>query len=199
MIVRDAAVRTGLPYVSVRFGNVLGSRGSIVPLFKRQIARGGPVTITHPEMKRYFMTIPEAVHLVLQAAGLGEGSDRGEVYVLRMGEQVPIVDLAEDLIRLSGLEPGKDIEIQFTGVRPGEKLEEALWDEGMQYETTSHPDVVRVAEVQALSGKELDETLAELERRVERGDTKGVTDLLAECVPGSQLGKIPPPEITSVV
>ena len=199
MIVRDAAVRTGLPYVSVRFGNVLGSRGSIVPLFKRQIARGGPVTITHPEMKRYFMTIPEAVHLVLQAAGLGEGSDRGEVYVLRMGEQVPIVDLAEDLIRLSGLEPGKDIEIQFTGVRPGEKLEEALWDEGMQYETTSHPDVVRVAEAQALSGKELDETLAELERRVERGDTKGVTDLLAECVPGSQLGKIPPPEITSVV
>jgi len=199
MIVRDAAVRTGLPYVSVRFGNVLGSRGSIVPLFKRQIARGGPVTITHPEMKRYFMTIPEAVHLVLQAAGLGEGSDRGEVYVLRMGEQVPIVDLAEDLIRLSGLEPGKDIEIQFTGVRPGEKLEEALWDEGMQYETTSHPDVVRVAEAQALSGKELDETLAELERRAERGDTKGVTDLLTERVPGSQLGKIPPPEITSVV
>ena len=199
MIVRDAALRTGLPYVSVRFGNVLGSRGSIVPLFKRQIARGGPVTITHPEMKRYFMTIPEAVHLVLQAAGLGEGSDRGEVYVLRMGEQVPIVDLAEDLIRLSGLEPGKDIEIQFTGVRPGEKLEEALWDEGMQYETTSHPDVVRVAEAQALSGRELNETLAELERRVECGDTKGVTDLLAECVPGSQLGKIPPPEITSVV
>ncbi len=199
MIVRDAALRTGLPYVSVRFGNVLGSRGSIVPLFKRQIARGGPVTITHPDMKRYFMTIPEAVHLVLQAAGLGEGSDRGEVYVLRMGEQVSIVDLAEDLIRLSGLEPGKDIEIQFTGVRPGEKLEEALWDEGMQYETTSHPDVVRVAEAQALSGEELTETLAELERHVERGDAKGVTDLLAARVPGSQLGKIPPPEITSVV
>jgi FlaA1/EpsC-like NDP-sugar epimerase len=199
MIVRDAALHTGLPYVSVRFGNVLGSRGSIVPLFKRQIARGGPVTITHPDMKRYFMTIPEAVHLVLQAAGLGEGSDRGEVYVLRMGEQVPIVDLAEDLIRLSGLEPGKDIEIRFTGVRPGEKLEEALWDEGMHYETTSHPDVVRVAEAQALSDEELNETLAELERAVERGDTKGVTDVLAARVPGSQLGKIPPPEITSIV
>jgi FlaA1/EpsC-like NDP-sugar epimerase len=199
MIVRDAAWRSGLPYVSVRFGNVLGSRGSIVPLFKRQIARGGPITITHPEMKRYFMTIPEAVHLVLQAAGMGEGGDRGEVYVLRMGEQVPIVALAEDLIRLSGLEPGKDIEIEFTGVRPGEKLEEALWDEGMQYETTSHPDVVRVAEAQALSGKELGDTLAELERHVENGDTKAVADLLAACVPGSQLGKIPPPEITSIV
>ncbi len=199
MIVRDAALRSGLPYVSVRFGNVLGSRGSIVPLFKRQISRGGPVTITHPDMKRYFMTIPEAVHLVLQAAGLGEGSDRGEVYVLRMGEQVRIVDLAEDLIRLSGLEPGKDIEIQFTGVRPGEKLEEALWDEGMQYETTSHPDVVRVAEAQALSGRELNETLAELERHVESGAPKSLVDLLASRVPGSQLGKVPPPEITSVV
>jgi FlaA1/EpsC-like NDP-sugar epimerase len=116
-----------------------------------------------------------------------------------MGEQVPIVNLAEDLIRLSGLEPGKDIEIQFTGVRPGEKLEEALWGEGMQYEATSHPDVVRVAEAQALSGKELNETLAELERHAESGDTKAVTDLLAARVPGSQLGKIPPPEITSVV
>jgi FlaA1/EpsC-like NDP-sugar epimerase len=199
MIVRDAALRTRLPYVSVRFGNVLGSRGSIVPLFKGQIARGGPITITHPEMKRYFMTIPEAVHLVLQAAGMGEGSDRGEVYVLRMGEQVRIVDLAEDLIRLSGLEPGKDIEIQFTGVRPGEKLEEALWDEGIQYETTAHPDVVRVAEPQALSGAELRETLAELERCVERRDTKAITELLASRIPGSQLGKIPPPEITSVV
>jgi FlaA1/EpsC-like NDP-sugar epimerase len=199
MIVRDAALRTRLPYVSVRFGNVLGSRGSIVPLFKGQIARGGPITITHPEMKRYFMTIPEAVHLVLQAAGMGEGSDRGEVYVLRMGEQVRIVDLAEDLIRLSGLEPGKDIEIQFTGVRPGEKLEEALWDEGIQYETTPHPDVVRVAEPQALSGAELNETLMELERCVEQDDTAAITELLASRIPGSQLGKIPPPEITSVV
>jgi FlaA1/EpsC-like NDP-sugar epimerase len=199
MIVRDAALRTGLPYVSVRFGNVLGSRGSIVPLFKRQISRGGPITITHPEMRRYFMTIPEAVHLVLQAAGLSEGSDRGEVYVLRMGEQVPIVDLAEDLIRLSGLEPGKDIEIQFTGIRPGEKLEEALWDEGMQYATTSHPDVVRVAEAQALAGASLNETLAEIERHVDHGDSKALVSLLSARIPGSQLGQIPPPEITSVV
>ncbi len=196
LIVRDAAQRARLPYVSVRFGNVLGSRGSIVPLFKRQIARGGPVTITHPEMKRYFMTIPEAVHLVLQAAGLGSG---GEVFVLRMGEQVPIVDLAEDLIRLSGFEPGKEIEVQFTGIRPGEKLEEALWDEGMQYATTTHPDVVRVEDTQPLANEALASTLAEMERLARAGDAPALLALLAAHLPGNQLGQAPPPEITSVV
>ena len=196
LIVRDAAQRGRLPYVSVRFGNVLGSRGSIVPLFKRQIARGGPVTITHPEMKRYFMTIPDAVHLVLQAAGLGSG---GEVFVLRMGEQVPIVDLAEDLIRLSGFEPGKEIEIQFTGIRPGEKLEEALWDEGMQYATTTHPDVVRVEDTQPLANEALASTLAEMERLARAGDSPALLGLLAAHLPGHQLGQAPPPEITSVV
>ena len=196
LIVRDAARRSGRPYASVRFGNVLGSRGSIVPLFKRQIAQGGPVTITHPDMKRYFMTIPEAVHLVLQAAGMGEG---GEVFVLRMGEQVSVLDLAEDLIRLSGLQPGRDIEIIFTGARAGEKLSESLWDEGMSYDPTDHPDIMRVEDDLPLQGESLAATIDELERLAREGDVAAIVGLLGERVPGNLLGQSPPPDMKAVL
>ncbi|NBW65850.1 polysaccharide biosynthesis protein, partial [bacterium] len=139
-IVLNAAVNHDKNFVSVRFGNVLGSRGSVIPTFMRQIMDGGPVTVTHPEMRRYFMTIPEAVQLVLQAGALGSG---GELFVLDMGEPVKIVDLARDLLRLSGLEEGVDMDIAFTGVRPGEKLyEEVLFGEE-DIRATNHPKVLR--------------------------------------------------------
>ena len=139
LIVQDAAKRVGKTFVVVRFGNVLGSSGSVVPVFKRQIEMGGPITVTHPEVKRYFMTIPEAVQLVLQAATMGTG---GETFVLDMGEQIPVVELARDMIRLNGLEEGRDIDIVFTGLRQGEKMYEELFYEGDRIERTSHDKIM---------------------------------------------------------
>ena len=184
MIVIDTAHRTGKAFSVVRFGNVLGSRGSVIPRFSQQIAKGGPITITHPDMKRYFMTIPEAVHLVLQASIMGKG---GEIFVLNMGEQVRILDLAEDLIRLSGLEPGKDIEIQFLGVRPGEKLSEDLWDEGYEFSTTKHPDVYKVESDDGLKGEHLDQIIALLLTYAREGEQEKIIDLIKENVPGASL------------
>jgi FlaA1/EpsC-like NDP-sugar epimerase len=125
-------------FVAVRFGNVIGSSGSVVPIFRKQIAAGGPVTVTHPDMKRYFMTIPEASQLVMQAGAIGQG---GEIFVLDMGEPIRILDLACDMIARSGLTPGDDIEIRFTGVRPGEKLYEELAGDSERTRPTSHPKI----------------------------------------------------------
>ena len=195
MIVLDAAARSGLAYSVVRFGNVLGSRGSVVPIFKRQIARGGPITITHPDMRRYFMTIPEAVYLVLQSASLGSG---GETFVLNMGQQIRILDLAEDLVRLSGLTPGRDIEIVFTGVRPGEKLSEDLWDEGSAFQPTAHPDIFHLEVQDELHGEALQRSVDELGRLAREGDTTSVVRLLDELIPGSEVRCTPPLELTSI-
>ncbi len=142
-VVLHAAMTEKRNFVSVRFGNILGSRGSVIPTFLRQIQEGGPVLVTHPEMRRFFMTIPEAVQLVLQAGALGKG---GELFVLDMGEPIKIVDLARDLIRLSGLEEGADIEIAYTGVRPGEKLYEEVFFGGEDIWPTNHPKVLRTVD-----------------------------------------------------
>jgi FlaA1/EpsC-like NDP-sugar epimerase len=139
-IVQLAARDNGKAYVSVRFGNVLGSRGSVVPTFIKQIRSGGPVRVTHPEMRRFFMTIPEAVQLVLQAFAMGTGE---EVFCLDMGEPVKIVDLARDLISLTTAPGDRDIEIRFTGVRPGEKLYEEMFFDSEHAQTTSHPKILR--------------------------------------------------------
>jgi FlaA1/EpsC-like NDP-sugar epimerase len=179
-IVRRAAQQSGRAFVAVRFGNVLGSRGSVVNTFKQQIEQGGPVTVTDPEMTRFFMTIPEAVHLVLQASGNGTG---GELFVLDMGEPVRIVDLAKDLIKLSGLGEN-DIPIVFTGVRPGEKLHEALFDQGMKTRSTAHPEVLEVVGADAASGRDLDRIVSRLEEAARMGDRVSIDALLAEAVPG---------------
>lgn len=196
MLILDAARRMGKSFSVVRFGNVLGSRGSVLLRFKRQIDYGGPVTITHPDMQRYFMTIPEAVHLVLQASAMGKG---GEVFVLNMGEQIKILDLAQDLIRLSGLEPGKDIEIVFTGIRPGEKLSEALWDEGADYLSTIHPDILRLNENEVLTSEDLDAVTNNIIELGIMGDPEQIVCMLNKIVPGAVVSSTPAPDITSMI
>jgi FlaA1/EpsC-like NDP-sugar epimerase len=164
-------------FVAVRFGNVLGSSGSVIPIFRRQIERGGPVTVTNPEMTRFFMTIPEASSLVVQAGAMG---GRGQVYVLDMGEPVRILDLAKQMIRLSGRRE-EDIPIVFTGARAGEKVHEVLWNEGETVGPTSHPKIMRAARPQ-IDPAWLEESLAELERLVDEGDTLGVVSKLGSMV-----------------
>ena len=154
-------------FCAVRFGNVLGSSGSVIPIFRRQIAAGGPVTVTHPEMTRYFMTIPEAVQLVIQAGAIG---GRGQVYVLDMGEPVRIVDLAETMIRLSGKEPGVDVPIAFVGARPGEKLHEELWSDDETVIPSRHEAILLVTRP-PIDPQWLEDELDELARLVDAGET----------------------------
>ena len=168
-IMHSSALDEGIAtrFLAVRFGNVLASSGSVIPLFRRQIARGGPVTVTHHEMTRYFMTIPEAAQLIVQAGAIGES---GDVFVLDMGEPVKILDLAHNMIRLSGKEPGRDVAVEFIGPRPGEKLHEELWADGEEASPTSHPKIRRASAVN-VDPALLEEELAELARLVESGDT----------------------------
>ena len=164
-IVLDAASRasSGREFMVVRFGNVLGSRGSIVPLFQKQIAKGGPVTVTHPDATRYFMTIPEACSLVLKTGGVGKG---GNLYLLDMGESVKIRDLAEQMIRFYGFEPGRDIAIDYIGLRPGERVEERLWSPEESLVPTEYPRINRLE--RSTPPFPLDELLAEIEPVVRR-------------------------------
>jgi FlaA1/EpsC-like NDP-sugar epimerase len=162
-------------FVAVRFGNVLNSSGSVIPIFRRQIEKGGPVTVTHPEMTRYFMTIPESVSLIVQAGAIG---GRGQVYVLDMGEPVKILELARNMIRLSGKEPDTDIAIEYIGAKPGEKLHEELWSEDETVGPTSHSKILRSAR-RPIDAEWLEDELSELHEMVARGETLDVVSKLA--------------------
>lgn len=195
LLVHQAARTSGKAYVAVRFGNVLGSRGSVVLTFKQQIAAGGPVTVTHPEMCRFFMTIPEAVQLTLQAATLGRG---GEVFTLDMGEPVKITDMARDMIELSGLEVGRDIDIVYTGTRPGEKLYEELFVPGESYERTVHEKIFIACNASSFVPRSLNESVNALELAAHRDDTIAIMRLLHHLIP--QLRRpTPEPETTVLV
>ncbi|HET7444117.1 MAG TPA: nucleoside-diphosphate sugar epimerase/dehydratase [Solirubrobacterales bacterium] len=171
---------TGTRFASVRFGNVLASSGSVVPIFKSQIERGGPVTVTHPEMTRYFMTIPEAVQLVIRAGDIGAG--KGEVFVLDMGEPVKIVDLAHNMIRLAGLEPERDVAIEFTQPRPGEKLHEELFSSNEKPQPTAARRINRAVRERPVDSEWVDSTLGSLESLVLAGDEANLAERVVELI-----------------
>lgn len=181
MLVQCHAGRTGTKtqFMIVRFGNVVGSVGSVVPLFKKQIAQGGPVTVTHPDVTRFFMTIPEACQLILQAGAMGKG---GEIFILDMGTPIKIVDMARDLIRLSGFEPDEDIKIEYIGLRPGEKLYEELITEGEGIVPTSHNNIL-VLHGNSCDFKTLTQHIEELERLSKKQDAKGIRNGMNSIVP----------------
>lgn len=194
LLVMALAGRGPTGFVVVRFGNVMGSNGSVIPLFLEQIRAGGPVTVTHPDMRRYFMSIPEAVQLVLQAAALGEN---GALYVLDMGEEIRVVDMARNLIRLSGFIPDREIPIVFTGVRPGEKLSEELVASDESIELSRLEGVRRVRSARELSPADLGRDVADLERFAEKGATGAVMQQLGAMV--AMFRPVPPakPDVTN--
>jgi FlaA1/EpsC-like NDP-sugar epimerase len=180
-------------FVGVRFGNVLGSSGSVIPIFRRQIERGGPVTVTHPEMTRFFMTIPEAVSLVVQAGAIG---GRGELFVLDMGDPVKIVDLARNMIVLSGKDPDRDVRVEFVGTRPGEKLHEELWSDDETVSATRHSKIMLVTRP-SIDGAWLEDELSELERMVDAGETLELVARLRAMMKSPRRTAAPLPETVS--
>jgi FlaA1/EpsC-like NDP-sugar epimerase len=194
-IVENAGIaHPGTRFASVRFGNVLASSGSVVPIFRNQIERGGPVTVTHPEMTRYFMTIPEAVQLVIGAGDIGAG--KGEVFVLDMGEPVRIVDLAHNMIRLAGFEPEQDIAVEFTQPRAGEKLHEELFAAGEEVQPTASKRISRAVRSRPLDSAWVESTLRSLEDLVMAGDEANLAERVVEMIasPGGDAASVFPAE-----
>jgi FlaA1/EpsC-like NDP-sugar epimerase len=192
MIVSAMTSRSETSFSAVRFGNVLGSRGSLIPILKKQIMSGGPVTLTHPEMTRFFMTIPEAVQLIVQAGAMGE---KGEIFILDMGDPVSIVGLAKDMIRLHGLVPGQDIELKFTGIRPGEKLREELAHAAEDLLPSGYEKISMVKSQKPVDWNWLKPQLDELDRLCNTGDEQAVRAFLMELA----WGKTMPPMTSSAI
>jgi FlaA1/EpsC-like NDP-sugar epimerase len=183
LVVQNLASRFRTRFVAVRFGNVMGSTGSVIPIFREQIARGGPLTVTDPQVVRYFMTIPEAAQLVLQAGAMGEG---GEIFVLDMGEPVRILDLAKDMASLSGLKPFEDIDIVFTGLRPGEKLFEELQLSGEAIAKTRHPKIL-IGKIQPYPAAAVERALHRLSEYSLNGQDGAIRTVLRDLLPEARL------------
>ena len=183
LVIQELNGRYETRFGAVRFGNVMGSAGSVIPIFRDQIRDGGPVTVTHPEMVRYFMTIPEASQLVLQAGAMGEG---GEIFILDMGDPVRILDLAKDMISLSGLKPFEDIDIVFSGMRPGEKLFEELQTVGENIAKTRHPKIF-IGKIAAYPSEEVEAGLESLREFSSNGHTDRLRETLSEFLPEASL------------
>ncbi len=187
LLVHQTAVKSGRPYMAVRFGNVLGSRGSVVLTFKKQIARGGPITVTHPDVRRYFMTIPEAVQLVLQAGTLGTG---GEVFTLDMGEPIKIADLARDVIQLSGLKVGEDIDLVYSGLRPGEKLYEELFMPCETTQRTAHKKIFIASNASSFVPHDLPYWIDQAIAAAEHNNLPAILAVIQQLIPQHQLEQL---------